>query len=253
MEQTRANFIKSLLIGATSVPVFMQACKKDSVSSTTTTSGSDSTSTSTGSSGTCTEMPSETEGPFPYPSGEVNNPLERSDITESQTGIPTTYTFTVVNTNSSCAVVSGARVDIWHCTKDGYYSGYDNQNGGVSGLATDYAGQTFFRGYQLTDSNGQAKFTSIYPGWYTGRATHVHIEVYVNSVLKKTSQVAFNESISNAVHVTSLYKAHGVNPISNSSDNVFGDSATNLANEMLSITGDTTNGYAATFTIGIAL
>jgi protocatechuate 3,4-dioxygenase beta subunit len=252
MEQTRANFIKSLLIGATSVPVFVQACKKDAVSSTTTSSSSDSTGVSTGSSSTCVVSPTETEGPFPYPGGELKNLLERSDITESQTGIPATFTFTVVNTNSSCAIVSGARVDIWHCNKDGYYSGYDNQNGGVSGLATDYAGQTFFRGYQLTDSNGQAKFSSIYPGWYTGRATHVHIEVYVNNVLKKTSQVAFNESISNTVHVTSLYKAHGVNPISDSSDNVFGDSATDLAIEMLAITGDTTNGYAATFTIGIA-
>jgi len=81
----------------------------------------------------------------------------------------------------------------------------------------------------------------------------VHIEVYVNNVLKKTTQGAFSESISSLVHVTSLYKAHGVNPTSNSSDSVFGDSATDLANEMLVIAGDTTNGYSATFTIGIAL
>jgi len=95
MEQTRAKFIKSLLIGATSVPVIMQACKKDSVASGT-SSTSDSTSTGTGSTGTCIVTPTETEGPFPYPGGELTNPLERADVTEGQTGIPISYIFTIV-------------------------------------------------------------------------------------------------------------------------------------------------------------
>ncbi len=248
----RKNFLRTFAVAAAAGPMLLDACGKSastSTSSTTTTTGSSSTTTS--ESGSCTVTPTETEGPYPYPSGEINDPLNRTDITGGQTGIPISYTFLVVNTNNSCAVVSGARVDIWHCNKDGYYSGYSNQ-AGILGTES-YVGETWLRGYEVTNSYGIVTFSSIYPGWYSPRATHVHLEIYIDSVLKKTTQLAFPESISNVVQVSTLYAAHGTNPTTNSTDSVFGDSATDLANEMLSLTGSLTAGYAGTYTIGLAL
>ena len=186
--------------------------------------------------------PTETEGPFPYPSGEANNPLQRIDVTEGQTGLPLSLTITVVDTNNNCALVSNARVDIWHCNKDGYYSGYGGQP--VFWVHKTIPAKPWLRGYQLTGTGGQVAFTTIYPGWYSGRATHIHAEVFVNNVMKKTTQMAFPEPISNAVHLTSLYAAHGINTTTNAADGIFGGSASDLAAEMLTLNGDTNTGYS---------
>jgi protocatechuate 3,4-dioxygenase beta subunit len=247
MEQSRAKFLKSLLLGATSVPILVEACNKSngsgSQSSTTdtTTSGTGGT-TSTG----CSATPSETAGPYPYDLSK-NSAIFRTDITEGKTGIPLTLTLTIVNSNDNCSVISGARVDIWHCDKDGYYSEYSEP--GYLGTQ-DNTGKTFLRGIQLTDTNGQAKFTTIYPGWYTGRVTHIHVEIFVNSVLRLTTQVAFPDSLNTTVYNTSLYSAHGQNSTTNSNDQVFSDS---YNSELVTITGDTTNGYTATFKLGVPL
>jgi len=181
MEHTRANFLKSLLLGASSVPVLIEACSKtgsSSISESGSTSTSDSTSTGTTST-TCTATPSETAGPYPYDLSS-DSAIYRTDITEGKTGVPLSLALTVVNSNADCAVLSNARVDIWHCDKDGYYSEYSEP--GYLGTE-DNTGKTFLRGIQLTDSNGQVKFTTIYPGWYTGRVTHIHLEIYISSVL----------------------------------------------------------------------
>jgi protocatechuate 3,4-dioxygenase beta subunit len=247
MEHSRANFLKSLLLGATSIPLLMEACSKtgssSSSGSSSTTSTSDSTSTGTTSS-SCTTTPSETAGPYPYDLSS-DSAIYRTDITEGKTGIPLNLTLTVVNSNADCAVLSNARVDIWHCDKDGYYSEYDEP--GYLGTE-DNTGKTFLRGIQLTDSSGQARFTTIYPGWYTGRVTHIHLEIYVSSVLKLTTQLCFPDSLNTTVYQTSLYSAHGENTITNSTDQVFSDG---YSTELVSISGDTTNGYTATFKVGV--
>jgi protocatechuate 3,4-dioxygenase beta subunit len=243
----RKSFLRTFAVAAAAGPLLIEACKKDSTSTQT-----DTTTTTTSTNGTtCTTTPTETEGPYPYVGGEITNPLNRADVTGGQTGVPLAVNFLVVNVNDNCNVVTGARVDIWHCNKDGYYSGYANQPGLLG--SKSYVGETWLRGYLLTDSSGLAKFTTIYPGWYGGRATHIHMEVFVNSVLKKVSQLTFSETISDAVHVSTLYAAHGVNPIRNASDSVFGDSATDLALETLALTGSVSAGYSGTFTLGVAL
>lgn len=106
------------------------------------------------------------------------------------------------------------------------------------------------RGIQVSDSNGQVKFTTIYPGWYTGRVTHIHLEIFVNSVLKLTTQLAFPDAITTAVYNSSLYSAHGQNTLTNETDSILEDS---YESELVTISGDTTNGYAATFMIGVPL
>ena len=246
MEQSRAKFLKSLLLGATSVPILVEACNKSGNSPTQTTD----TTTTSGTGGTtptgCSATPAETAGPYPYDLSK-NSAIFRTDITEGKTGIPLTLTLTIVNSNDSCTAISGARVDIWHCDKDGYYSEYSEP--GYLGTQ-DNTGKTFLRGIQLTDTNGQVKFTTIYPGWYSGRVTHIHVEIFVNSVLKLTTQVAFPDSLNTTVYNTSLYSAHGQNSTTNSNDQVFSDS---YNSELVTITGDTTNGYTATFKVGVPL
>jgi protocatechuate 3,4-dioxygenase beta subunit len=234
------------LIGISAIAV--DACKKEA-GSTTSTTGTD---TSNISSDGCIVSPTETEGPYPYPDGgEINNPLQRADITGGQTGVALTLKLAIVNADDSCAAVENARVDIWHCNKDGYYSGYANQNGLLG--TKNYTSETWLRGYQLTDANGQVTFTTIYPGWYSGRATHIHIEVYVNNVMKKTTQIAFPESVNNKVYASSLYAAHGANTTSNAADSIFGNSTTDLANETVTITGSVDAGYVATQNVGLSL
>ncbi len=245
----RKDFLRNSLgiIGAGSLAI---ACGKSATGTVNNGTGTSTGGTTTGSS-SCVVSPTEVEGPYPYPGGEITNPLQRVDITGGQTGVPLNMTLAVVNANNACAAVSGARVDIWYCNKDGYYSGYGNQPGLLG--TQSYLGQTWLRGYQLSDSNGQVKFTGIYPGWYSGRATHIHVEVFVNNVLVKTTQMAFPETISDTVHNSSLYAAHGINTTRNTADGIFGNSATDLANQTMTLTGDTTNGYTGTYKIGISI
>ncbi len=172
-----------------------------------------------------------------------NSAFFRRDITEGKSGLPLTLTLTIVNVNSSCAAVSGANVEIWQCDAAGRYSEYSQPG-------YDGSGQTFLRGIQTTDANGQVTFTTFYPGWYAGRVTHIHVDVYRSGALVKTTQIAFPESISAAVYATGVYAAKGQNSTTNASDNVFSDGTTN---ELATLTGNTTSGYTATLTIGIAV
>ena len=188
--------------------------------------------------------PTEEAGPYPYDLSK-NSAVFRTDITEGKTGIPLTVTFTLVNANDSCSVLEGARIDIWHCDKDGYYSEYDEP--GYLGTE-DNTGKTFLRGIQLSDGNGQVTFKTIYPGWYSGRVTHIHLEVFVDSVLKLTGQVAFPDSLNTEVYNTALYSPHGQNSLTNSSDHVFSDG---YSTELLTLTGDITSGYTASFKVGV--
>lgn len=92
-------------------------------------------------------------------------------------------------------------------------------------------------------------FTTIYPGWYQGRATHIHVEVTRNGQSVKVTQIAFPESVNATVHATGVYASRGVNPTSNTRDTIFADS---LESELATVTGDQQSGYVATFTVGIA-
>ena len=109
---------------------------------------------------------------------------------------------------------------------------------------------TFLRGIQTTNAAGEVTFTTIYPGWYQGRATHIHAEVTVSGRSVKVTQIAFPETVNNTVHLTGVYASRGSNPMSNASDGIFADS---LASELVTPTGSPSSGYAATFQIGVAI
>ncbi|QIL74658.1 intradiol ring-cleavage dioxygenase [Hymenobacter sp. HDW8] len=237
----RKNFLKSLLVGAISTPALLSACGKESDSITPSTGGT-GTGTGTGSS-SCAVAPTETEGPFPTkaPASYV-----RSDITDGKAGHKMTAKITITNTNNSCAALAGALVDIWHCDAEGNYSEY----GGSGMQSTNYTNVHFLRGRQTTDANGQVTFTSIFPGWYNGRATHIHVHVYAaNGTSMKVTQIAFPEGSGSAVAAVNGY-GKGLNGYTyNSSDNVFSDGVTQ---ELATVTGSTTAGFELSITFGVA-
>lgn len=134
-------------------------------------------------------------------------------------------------------------MDIWQCDAEGHYSQYAQP--GYNGT-----GQTFLRGVQTTDASGRVTFTTIFPGWYQGRATHIHVEVKIGNSVVKVTQIAFSDRVIAAVYASGVYAAKGQNPTSNSGDMVFADS---LSSELATITGgDTTSGYTAAFTVAIS-
>jgi protocatechuate 3,4-dioxygenase beta subunit len=221
------------LLGVAGAALGTTACSGD-----TPTSASSTTTTTPGAGGTnavCAVSPSETLGPFPNLGDFV-----RSDVREDRQGLPLQLTINVVNVNQACAAVSGAAVEIWQCDVAGDYSQYGNVRSA-----------TFLRGLQTTDGSGRATFTTIYPGWYQGRATHIHVDVSVNGRSVKVTQIAFPEDITASVYRTGVYASRGQNTTSNARDGIFSDS---LAQQLISITGgDTANGYTGTFQVGVSI
>jgi protocatechuate 3,4-dioxygenase beta subunit len=236
MEKTILRRDVLALLGAAAGAALAAGCGGDPATPTgpsTTTAGS-TTPTAGGTSNTaCAVTPSETVGPYP----SVTD-LFRSDIREDRAGTPLTLTITVVNTNSACSPVAGANVEIWQCDATGNYSQYGTQTA-----------RTYLRGIQTTDASGQVTFTTIYPGWYQGRATHIHVEVVRNGASSKVTQIAFPESANAAVYGTGVYASRGRNPTSNTSDMVFADS---VSSELAVVAGDPASGMSATFQVGIA-
>lgn len=214
---------------------------------TTAATGSTGTTTSTTTPttpGSCVLIPQETVGPYPLFNDIASAAAyQREDITEGKPGVPLRLTLNIVNVNNACAPILTAMVYVWHCDKDGFYSGY-NQNGG------DYRGQTFCRGVQATDTSGRVTFSTIYPGWYPGRATHIHFRVYLALDLQATSQLAFPDATTSAVYTTALYAAKGDNPTKSTNDGIFSDGVTY---QMPTVTANaTTGGYDAELTVGIS-
>lgn len=219
------------LLGAAGA-AFTTACGSDSPTSPSTSSSGTATTSGGSTNATCAVSPTETIGPYPSLGDFI-----RSDVREDRQGVPLNLTVTVVNVNQACAVVAGAAVEIWQCDVDGSYSQY-----GTTRSAT------FLRGLQTTDSGGRAVFTTIYPGWYQGRATHIHVEVSIAGRSVKVTQIAFPETVSAEVYRSGVYASRGQNPTTNARDNVFSDG---VAQELLTISGSPSAGYTGTFQVGI--
>jgi protocatechuate 3,4-dioxygenase beta subunit len=84
-----------------------------------------------------------------------------------------------------------------HADAQGIYSGYDRQ-GDKQDLST--VGQKFLRGTQFTDSEGKVSFQTIYPGWYTGRATHMHFKVLLDDRNVLTGQMYFPDAVNEFIY-----------------------------------------------------
>ena len=165
-----------------------------------------------------------TEGPF-----WVDENLNRADITTDTTrdsvinGYPLDLNLYVYNNDgASCGAlpVSNVQIDIWHCDAVGDYSDVSG-NGQANTI-----GQDFLRGYQVTDASGKASFRTIYPGWYSGRAIHIHLRARVydqigNTTYNFTSQLFFDDSVSDSVLIMSPYNTRGSRNTFNSNDNIY--------------------------------
>lgn len=233
----------------------------------TTTSTPTPTATAT-TSGACVADPTETNGPYPADgtntsSGSTSNALTasgivRSDIrssflssTTTATGVQLQLTLKVVDVNSACAALAGYAVYIWMCDRQGYYSLYT------------IPGESYLRGVQVTDANGEVTFTMIFPGCYPGRFPHIHFEVF-SSLSAATSgryavlvsQLALPSAICTIVYAdTTTYPGSATNlrAVPLSSDMIFADNtAAQLAQQTPTLTGSTTAGYTGTALIGIA-
>ncbi|WP_024771693.1 dioxygenase family protein [Aquimarina macrocephali] len=228
----RKKFLKNGMAGIGSIiaiPTLITSCSKN-----------DDDSGNTVDAGSCVISPVETAGPFPI---KTPTDLVKENIIGDRTGIPLKITIQVQNVNNNCGPLAGVFVDIWQCDAKGNYSEYSGQ------LDGDFTSQKFLRGRQTTDANGNASFISIYPGWYPGRAPHLHLEILKSSGESLLiTQVAFPENISKAVYATTNYK--GDFDTSNTQDGIFsGDINRSIAN---SVTGNTTDGYILTETIKVS-
>lgn len=189
----------------------------------------------------CVLTPEETEGPYYVKSSQI-----RQDITEGKAGQAMQLVLTVVNART-CEPIPNAMVDVWHADAEGVYSAYTGQGDSRS---VDTTGKTFLRGIQVTDSKGQATFTSLYPGWYRGRTTHIHFKIHFNDNTRVTSQLYFPEDISTAVYTShSAYKTRGDKDTPNATDSVM--SGTSGPERLLVKVAKQGDIYVASNTIGI--
>jgi protocatechuate 3,4-dioxygenase beta subunit len=191
----------------------------------------------------CVVAPELTEGPY-----YLDVELERSDIRTTTSdgvaveGAPLMLEWIVSQADgSACVPMPDVVVDIWHCDALGVYSGVSGNSG------------NFLRGFQRTDTNGMASFTTIYPGWYSGRAVHVHFKIRTDpsasAGFEFTSQLFFDDAFSRQVYTSGVYAQKGAQDVPNASDQIYTQSG---GATLLTVTQEG-EGYKATFPIAVQL
>lgn len=159
--------------------------------------------------------------------------------------MPLEFDWTLVDEDNGCAPVAGAQVDLWHASAAGKYS--DEASEGTSG-------QKFLRGYQVTDSAGKVHFTTVYPGWYSGRTVHMHVRIRIfegsgTASYDFTSQIFFDDALTDAVYAASPYSSRGTRTTRNANDGIYGSDGSTL---VMALTGSNAAGYAGTFAFGLS-
>ena len=210
--------------------------------------------------------PSMTEGPY-----WVDELLRRFDVrgntggsTTVQAGVPLTLKINVLDAAGG-GPINNAHIDIWHANAYGLYSDESGQQTGGGTTNGNTSGQNFLRGYQVTGVdaaagtapvNGQVTFQTIWPGWYNGRAIHIHVRVRTyngSSVATNyTTQIFFSDADNAAVlNGAAPYNMRSpkTDPTTDETDNVLSSPAG--ATNIVPVTGSLADGFAATFTIGL--
>lgn len=193
----------------------------------------------------CVLTPEQIEGPY-----FLDERLHRSDIrSDVATGVrspgePLLLRLGVYAVGTTCTPLAGAVVDLWHADAQGRYSGFAGE-----------ADETYLRGYQVVDERGQVAFQTIFPGWYPGRAIHVHFKVrWFDSAggvtWERTSQLYFRDELADAILESDPYAARGPRDTRNADDLIFAVGGTEL---MLAETPNAAEGgIGAVHVIGIA-
>lgn len=192
----------------------------------------------------CKLTPEVTEGPFYVALDRI-----RKDITEGRPGVPLTLKIRVIDVKK-CAPIHSAAVDIWHCDAGGLYS--DEASNGTSG-------QTYLRGVQLTNGKGFATFRTVYPGHYTGRATHIHLKVHIGGKsrggalrgghVSHTGQLFFGESANSSVYSLSPYSSDTARRTLNASDSIYSQAGGRRAE--VGLKGTAGSGFDGKIVLGV--
>jgi protocatechuate 3,4-dioxygenase beta subunit len=199
----------------------------------------------------CLVSPQQTEGPY-----FVDVRLNRSDIRQDPSdgsvrpGVPLRLVLNVYSVAKNvCNPLPGATVDVWHCDALGSYSDVKDNPGEFA----DTRGQKFLRGYQVTDAEGKVGFQTIYPGWYRGRTVHIHYKIRTDPKSEIghefTSQLYFDEAVTDQVHAQAPYSQKGRRETTNDSDGIFRRGGNQL---MLQLTKEA-QGYVGTYKVGFLM
>lgn len=163
----------------------------------------------------CALVATTTEGPC-----TTQDDLDREDVSEGWSGLPVRLGLKVVD--AGCAPLAGAVVKIWHTNLEGSYSGA-TPNNGMCLLDQDYSALDFFRGIRTADADGVVYFDTCFPGWYRGRAVHVHFQVFVDGASTRVSQLFFPEAITEEVFADHPeYSGYGQPDTVFANDNIIG-------------------------------
>ena len=224
----------------------------------------------------CTLTAEQEEGPYYVDYGKV-----RSDITEGKVGVPLHLRVALVHAKK-CTPLANASLDIWHCDAEGIYSGFTAMKGGgfggpggprrpggsPPGPPPDGFGPPpgmprghhvmdstrFQRGIQATDNNGMAEFATIYPGWYEGRAIHIHLKVDTGGHVVHTGQLFFPEEITTRIAQLEPYRKHSDTHLTTlGEDHVFEEEhgATGMTNLSRADKKSDAGGFVATVTLAV--
>jgi protocatechuate 3,4-dioxygenase beta subunit len=195
-------------------------------------------------SAACSLTPEQEEGPFYVALEKV-----RSDIVGGREGVKLALAITVID-SSTCRPISGAAVDIWQADAVGTYS--DESQQGTTG-------QTWLRGVQLTNARGLARFTTIYPGFYAGRAPHIHAKVHIGGStsgskysgghVSHTGQMMFPEAVSTRVFKTGPYLEDQNQRTYNAGDRVYTEQGG--ARSTIKLTGVVASGLQGAITLAV--
>ena len=177
------------------------------------------------SNGSCILSPEVTLGPY-----WVEGEYLREDVSEDQAGIALILDAQILDI-STCDPITDAVLEIWSCNSTGVYSGVVARGNGVGNADPSNLQNTFMRGLQPTDDDGVAQFTTLFPGHYTGRATHIHVLVHFNGTsfdngtyaggyVSHVGQLYFDQSLISEVEATSIYATNTQDLTTNADDNI---------------------------------
>ena len=161
-----------------------------------------------------------TRAEVPTTSATTATVQPRSDIREDRPGTLLRLALRI-QTATICEPISNAVVDLWHCDAGGIYSGFESASQGQGGGGGRTDEETYLRGAQVTNTDGIVEFATIYPGWYRGRTTHIHLKVHLDKATLLTSQLFFDEAVNSAVYAKAPYSSHSGRETFNDDDDIF--------------------------------